>query len=102
LIFALAAGLAFEVSVFSDSRPFMTVLSLFILVGLFFLARTNSFHVRNPAMTDRTRAQTALLFAAFLVAGLIGTWFGSKWSSIPLWSLSLAASIGLGREYADK
>jgi hypothetical protein len=53
-------------------------------------------------MTDRTRAQSALVLAAFLVAGLIGIWFGSKLFSIWLWPVSLSASISLGREYADR
>src|SRR5579862_9643456 len=100
-IFALATGLAFEVfsiSLFSDSRSFvfsMTILCLVTLVGLFFLGRTRSF-----PMTDRTRAQSALVITAFLVAGLIGIWFGSKLFSILVWSVSLTATVNLGREYA--
>ena len=53
-------------------------------------------------MTDRTRAQSALVLTAFLVAGLIGIWFGSKWLSILVWPVSLTATGNLGHEYADR
>ena len=117
LIFALATGLAFEVLSFGffhgDSRPlwfFMTVLCLLGLVGIFFLARNRFFLGRyratplpTPAMTDRTRAQSALVITVFFVAGLMGIWFGgSQLFHIFFWSVSLTASISLGREYADR
>jgi hypothetical protein len=116
-IFALATGLAIEVLSFGlfngDSRPFcffMTVLCLLSLVGTFFLARNRFFLGRNrarpsptTAMTDRTRAQSALVLTVFSVAGLIGIWFGgSQLFYILFGSVSLTASANLGYEYADR
>ena len=115
LIFALATGLAVEVLSFglfnADSRPFcffMTGLCLLGLVGTFFLARNRFFLNRarpspTAGMTDRARAQSALVLTVFLVAGLIGIWFGgSQLFYLMFQSVSLTASGNLGYEYADR
>ena len=117
LIFALATGLAVEVLSFGlfngDSRRFcffMTMLCLLGLVGSFFLARNRFFLGRNharpsptAALTDRTRALSALVLTFFFVAGLIGIWFGgSQLFYLLMGPVSLTASANLGYEYADR
>jgi divalent metal cation (Fe/Co/Zn/Cd) transporter len=114
LIFALATGLAIEelsLGLFVHSRPFcffMTVFYLVALVGVFLLARKRFFLGRNrpspmAAMTDRMRAQSALVLTVFFVAGLIGIWLGgSQLFYILVGNLSLTASSNLGYEYADR